>query len=229
MSLFVNAPPERASNRAPDKLRAKTAVAVPRGPITRRQHSLANKREENEKRSLLLKLNDDLLEKVLSFLPGRELAAIETVCTHFRYGGWLAANKPPDARGLGETQARCARARRDAPRLQVRCSRFPLSVTKTSRAVLDARRVFPPPTARGPSGAAPRAADAPYTARLVAARGSRATRAARSGRVACRLFRDDVRPRRGVSRGPSSRRVIDPPIRPHHARHRKHVRRRAGR
>ena len=89
------APPERASNRAPDKLRAKTAVAVPRGPITRRQHSLANKREENEKRSLLLKLNDDLLEKVLSFLPGRELAAIETVCTHFRYGGWLAANKAP--------------------------------------------------------------------------------------------------------------------------------------
>lgn len=95
MSLFVNAPPERASNRAPDKLRAKTTVAVPRGPITRRQHSLANKREENEKRSLLLKLNDDLLEKVLSFLPGRELAAIETVCTHFRYGGWLAANKAP--------------------------------------------------------------------------------------------------------------------------------------
>ena len=95
MSLFVNAPPGRASNRALEKVRAKTAVAVPRGPITRRQHSLANKREENEKRSLLLKLNDDLLEKVLSFLPARELAAIETVCTHFRYGGWLAANKPP--------------------------------------------------------------------------------------------------------------------------------------
>jgi hypothetical protein len=95
MSPFVNAPPERASNRAPEKVRAKTAVAVPRGPITRRQHSLANKREENEKRSLLLKLNDDLLEKVLSFLPGRELASMETVCTHFRYGGWLAANKAP--------------------------------------------------------------------------------------------------------------------------------------
>ena len=39
--------------------------------------------------------DDDLLEKVLSFLPGRDLAAIETVCTHFRYGGWLAANKAP--------------------------------------------------------------------------------------------------------------------------------------
>ena len=95
MSLSATAPPARAATRAPDKLRAKTAVAVPRGPITRRQHSLANKREENEKRSLLLKLNDDLLEKVLSFLPGRDLAAIETVCTHFRYGGWLAAHKAP--------------------------------------------------------------------------------------------------------------------------------------
>jgi len=95
MNDLFSEPDGCESESAADKLRAKTAVAVPRGPITRRQHSLANKREENEKRSLLLKLNDDLLEKVLSFLPGRELAAIETVCTHFRYGGWLAANKPP--------------------------------------------------------------------------------------------------------------------------------------
>jgi len=103
MSFFVNAPPGRASNRcAPEKVRAKSTGAVQRGPITRRQHSLAKKRDENETRSLLLQLNDDLLEKVLSFLPGRELAAMETVCTHFRYGSWLAANKTP----LPETSAK---------------------------------------------------------------------------------------------------------------------------
>lgn len=92
MTKFVNAPAARASNRAPETLRVNAPSTPPRGPITRRQHSLASKREENERRSLLLNLNDDLLEKVLSFLPGKELAAMESVCTHFRYGGWLSTN-----------------------------------------------------------------------------------------------------------------------------------------
>ena len=198
MSRFVNAPPGRSSNRAPKKLLAKTATDAPRGPITRRQHSLANKREENEKRSLLLKLNDDLLEKVLSFLPGRDLAAMESVCTHFKYGGWLAANKV----SMPEVSAKRkldALELGDMPPGFKYVSHYPRR-PKTSRAVLDARRVFPPPTPRGPSGASPRAVNAVLTARLAAAHGSRATRAARSGRVAFRLFRDDVRPRRGVSR-----------------------------
>ena len=64
-----------------------------RGPRTRRQHSLARKREDNEQRSMLLQLNDDVLEKVLSFLEGRDLAVLETVCTHFRYGSWVAVNR----------------------------------------------------------------------------------------------------------------------------------------
>ena len=64
-----------------------------RGPRTRRQHSLARKRQDNEQRSMLLQLNDDVLEKVLSFLEGRDLAVLETVCTHFRYGSWVAVNR----------------------------------------------------------------------------------------------------------------------------------------
>lgn len=72
---------------------AKEAEAILRGPLTRRQKTLAKKREANEQRSMLLKLNEDLLNKVLSFLPGKDLAVLETVCTHFRYGSWVAVNK----------------------------------------------------------------------------------------------------------------------------------------
>ena len=92
MPKFVNAPASCSATRVQDTLRVKPPGTPPRGPITRRQHTLATKRETNEKRSRLLQLNDDLLELVLSFLPGKSLAAMETTCTHFRYGGYLTGN-----------------------------------------------------------------------------------------------------------------------------------------
>ena len=72
---------------------AKEVEAIRRGPLTRRQKTLAKKRDANEERSFLLQLNEDLLSNVLKFLPGKDLAVLETVCTHFRYGSWVAVNK----------------------------------------------------------------------------------------------------------------------------------------
>lgn len=71
----------------------KEAEAILRGPLTRRQKTLAKKRDANEESSMLLKLNEDLLGNVLEFLPGKDLAVLETVCTHFRYGSWVAVYK----------------------------------------------------------------------------------------------------------------------------------------
>ena len=92
---LVNGTPRSALSNGSSKMPsvAKETAAMTRGPRTRRQHSLAKKREDNEQRSMLLQLNDDVLEKVLSFLEGRDLAVLETVCTHFRYGSWVAANR----------------------------------------------------------------------------------------------------------------------------------------
>lgn len=92
---LVNGTPRSTLSNGSSKMPsvAKETAAMTRGPRTRRQHSLAKKREDNEQRSMLLQLNDDVLEKVLSFLEGRDLAVLETVCTHFRYGSWVAANR----------------------------------------------------------------------------------------------------------------------------------------
>jgi hypothetical protein len=74
----------------PQHCAAKEAEAILRGPLTRRQKTLAKKRDANEERSHLLQLNGDLLSNVLQYLPGKDLAVLETVCTHFRYGSWVA-------------------------------------------------------------------------------------------------------------------------------------------
>ena len=76
-----------------NSIAAKEVEAILRGPLTRRQKTLAKKRDANEERSFLLQLNEDLLSNVLKFLPGKDLAVLETVCTHFRYGSWVAVNK----------------------------------------------------------------------------------------------------------------------------------------
>jgi|AntAceMinimDraft_5_1070358.scaffolds.fasta_scaffold64685_1 hypothetical protein len=62
-----------------------------RGPLTRRQKVLAALRSDNEKSSALLNLNEEVLGAILAFLPGQALAVLETVCTHFRYGSWVAS------------------------------------------------------------------------------------------------------------------------------------------
>ncbi|EEH60134.1 uncharacterized protein MICPUCDRAFT_50034 [Micromonas pusilla CCMP1545] len=64
-----------------------------RGPLTRRQHLLARNRSENERASRLLSLSDDVLGHVCSFLDGRDLARLETVCTHFKHRSWVAVNE----------------------------------------------------------------------------------------------------------------------------------------
>ena len=52
----------RVLTNAPPAVPAKEAAAIERGPLTRRQHSLARTRRENETRSLLLQLHDDVLD-----------------------------------------------------------------------------------------------------------------------------------------------------------------------
>ena len=74
-----------------------------RGPLTRRQKTLASKRDANEQASVLLQLSEDVLSHVLGFLEAKDLAVLETVCTHFRFGSWLAGNK---AVALTETSAK---------------------------------------------------------------------------------------------------------------------------
>ena len=92
MAPLVNGT-RRVLTNAPPAVPAKEAAAIERGPLTRRQHSLARTRRENETRSLLLQLHDDVLERILGFLEGRDLAVLECACTHFRYGSFVPANK----------------------------------------------------------------------------------------------------------------------------------------
>jgi hypothetical protein len=90
--MLNNRPAQRPLNNSPVK-EQKEAAAIARGPLTRRQHTLARNRENNEQSSFLLSLNEDVLSHTLSFLPARDLAVLETACTHFRFGSWLAGNK----------------------------------------------------------------------------------------------------------------------------------------
>jgi hypothetical protein len=80
MAPLVNGT-RRVLTNAPPAVPAKEAAAIERGPLTRRQHSLARTRRENETRSLLLQLHDDVLERILGFLEGRDLAVLECACT----------------------------------------------------------------------------------------------------------------------------------------------------
>ena len=114
-----NAPSRAAPSNAKSSENV-AACAMQRGPLTRRQHLLARNRSENERASRLLSLSDDVLGHVCSFLDGRDLARLETVCTHFKHRSWVAVNEASlpeqsakrklDAMTLGEI----------APRIQVR-------------------------------------------------------------------------------------------------------------
>ena len=115
MAPLVNGT-RRVLTNAPPAVPAKEAAAIERGPLTRRQHSLARTRRENETRSLLLQLHDDVLERILGFLEGRDLAVLECACTHFRYGSFVPANKEALARDVREEKAGGDGARGRRPR-----------------------------------------------------------------------------------------------------------------
>ena len=87
-----NAPSRAAPSNAKSSENV-AACAMQRGPLTRRQHLLARNRSENERASRLLSLSDDVLGHVCSFLDGRDLARLETVCTHFKHRSWVAVNE----------------------------------------------------------------------------------------------------------------------------------------
>jgi len=142
MAPLVNGT-RRVLTNAPPAVPAKEAAAIERGPLTRRQHSLARTRRENETRSLLLQLHDDVLERILGFLEGRDLAVLECACTHFRYGSFVPANKE----ALPETSAK---RKLEAMELGLmppgfRCDRPPKQHTLGFPSRRDARRFRSPP------------------------------------------------------------------------------------